>query len=50
MHYTAKVIDAVKQRSHCLVIACYENGKLSPSAAAINQADAQQLELLIKRE
>lgn len=50
MHYTAKVIDAIKQRSHCLVIACYENGKLSPSAAAINQADAQQLELLIKRE
>lgn len=50
MHYTAKVIDAIKQRSQCLVIACYENGKLSPSAAAINQADAQQLEQLIKRE
>lgn len=50
MHYTAKVVDAIKQRSQCLVIACYENGKLSPTAAAIDQADAHQLETLIKRE
>lgn len=50
MHYTAKVVDAVKQRSQCLVVACYENGKLSPTAAAINQADAQHLATLITRE
>jgi hypothetical protein len=44
MLYTAKVVDAVKQRSQCLVVAVYENGKLSASAAAKNHADAPQLE------
>lgn len=50
MHYTAKVVDAVKQRSQCLIVACYDGGKLSPSANAVNSADGQQLEQLIKRE
>jgi leucyl aminopeptidase len=50
MNYSAKVIDAIKQRSHCLVLACYENGPLSPSVATINQATDSQLEALCKRE
>lgn len=50
MNYSAKVIDAIKQRSHCLVLACYENGPLSPSVATINQATDSQLEALFKRE
>lgn len=50
MQYAAKVVDVIKQRSHCLVIAAFENAKLSPAAAAINHADAQQLDSLLKRE
>jgi leucyl aminopeptidase len=49
MQYSAKVIDAISHRSHCLVIACFENGNLSPTTAAINHTNGQ-LELLIKRE
>lgn len=50
MHFTAKSVDAVKHRCQSLVISCYEGGKLSPSADAINTASAHYLEQLIKRE
>src|SRR5690606_11184045 len=50
MQYTAKVVDVIKQRSQCLIVACYEGGKLSPSASAISSADARNLEQLLKRE
>lgn len=50
MQITAKVLDAVKHPTQCLVIACFEGGKMSASASSINAADAQQLEALIKRE
>ena len=50
MQYTAKTLDAIKQRSHCLVVTCYEGAKLSDTAAAVNAAGQQQLEALIKRE
>ena len=38
MQYTAKTLDAFKQRSHCLVVTCYEGAKLSDTAAAVNAA------------
>jgi len=50
MQYTAKVVDVIKQRSQCLIVACYEGGALSPSASAISAADARNLEQLLKRE
>ena len=50
IQYTAKTFDPVKHSSQCLVVACYEGLLLSPSAAAINEADAHQLETLLKRE
>ena len=50
MHITAKILDAVKQSTQCLVVACFEGGKLSAAANAINAADAKQLEALLKRE
>ncbi len=50
IQFSAKVIDPVKQATQCLVIACYEGVKLSPSASAVNAADAHQLETLLKRE
>ncbi|MDQ2077242.1 leucyl aminopeptidase [Marinimicrobium sp. ABcell2] len=49
MSFTAKVVTAPKQRSHCLVVAVYEGGKLSPSAQAIEEAGGQ-LGALCKRE
>lgn len=50
MHIAAKTLDAVKQSTQCLVVAAFENNKLSASASAINSADAKQLEALLKRE
>jgi leucyl aminopeptidase len=50
MQITAKLLDAVKQSTQCLVVACFEGGKLSAAANAINAADAKQLETLLKRE
>ncbi len=50
MQITAKILDAVKQSTQCLVIACFDGGKLSAAANAINAADANQLETLLKRE
>lgn len=50
MQYTAKTLDAIKQRSHCLIVTCYEGAKLSETAAAVNAAGQQQLETLLKRE
>ncbi len=50
MQITAKILDAVKQSTQCLVVACFEGGKLSAAANAINAADAKQLETLLKRE
>lgn len=50
MQITAKILDAVKHPSQCLVVAGFEGGKLSAAANAINAADAQQLETLLKRE
>jgi len=50
MQISAKILDAVKQSTQCLVVACFEGGKLSAAASAINAADAKQLETLLKRE
>lgn len=50
IQFTAKAIDPIKQATQCLVVASYEGIKLSTSASAINAADAQQLEALLKRE
>ena len=50
IQYSAKIIDPVKQITQCLVVACYEGAKLSHSASAVNEADAQQIAALLKRE
>jgi len=50
MQITAKILDAVKQSTQCLVVACFEGVKLSAAASAIDAADAKQLETLLKRE
>jgi len=50
IQFSAKVIEPITQVTQCLVVASYEGVKLSPSASAINTADAQQLEALLKRE
>lgn len=50
MQITAKVLDAIKQSTQCLIVACFDGSKLSPAASAINAADAKQLESLLKRE
>ncbi len=50
MQISAKVLDAVKHPTQCLVVASFDGNKLSASASAINVADAKQLEVLLKRE
>ncbi len=50
MQFVAKTLDAVKHPTQCLVVAGFENAKLSSAASAINAADAKQLENLLKRE
>jgi len=50
MQISAKVLDAVKHSTQCLVVACFEGSKLSAAANAINVADAKLLENLLKRE
>jgi len=50
IQFSAKAIEPITQATQCLVVASYEGVKLSPSASAINTADAQQLEVLLKRE
>ncbi|RZA01565.1 MAG: leucyl aminopeptidase [Moraxellaceae bacterium] len=50
MQISAKVVDAVKQSTQCLVVACFDGGKLSTATSAINAADAKHLENLLKRE
>ncbi len=50
MQISAKVVDAVKQSTQCLVVAGFDGSKLSAAASAINAADAKQLEALLKRE
>jgi len=50
IQFSAKVVDVVKQTTHCIVVACFEGRKLSASANAINSADAHQLDNLLKRE
>ncbi len=50
MQITAKIMDAVKHSTHCLVVACFEGDTLSTSANAINLAAAKQLGGLLKRE
>src|SRR5690625_1939014 len=49
MSFTAKIVAAPTQRSHCLIVAVYEGGTLSPSAQAIEAAGGQ-LKALCKRE
>jgi leucyl aminopeptidase len=49
MSYSAKVVDAIKQRSHCLVVVSYENDALSPTASRILEVDAS-VGSIIKRE
>jgi len=50
IHYTAKLLDPIKQNSDCLVITCCEKLQLSAAAKVINEADAGHLEQLLKRE
>lgn len=50
MQISAKIMDAVKQSTQCLVVACFEGDALSASASAINLAAAKQLSALLKRE
>jgi leucyl aminopeptidase len=50
MHIIAKPIDALKHTTQCLVVACFEGGKLSATASALNTACAKQLEALLARE
>ncbi len=50
IQFSAKVVDPVKQSADCLIVGCYEGVKLTTAASAINAADAQQLEALLKRE
>jgi leucyl aminopeptidase len=50
IQFTSKTLDPVTQNSDCLVIGCYEGLKLTAAGNAINAADAQQLEALLKRE
>lgn len=50
MQITTKILDAVKHSTQCLIVACFEGGKLSSAANAINTADARHLETLLKRE
>lgn len=50
MQFTAKVIDAVKHATQCLVVAVYEGCKLSPSAHNLDVADTNQLAALLSRE
>ncbi|ACE84545.1 leucyl aminopeptidase [Cellvibrio japonicus] len=48
--YSAKPVDPVKYTTQCLVVGVSDGLVLSPSAKAINDADAGQLETLLKRE
>ncbi|WP_197085482.1 leucyl aminopeptidase [Cellvibrio sp. pealriver] len=50
IQFSTKVLDPVKHATQCLVVGCYEGIKLSASASAVNAADAQQVEALLKRE
>lgn len=50
LHFSAQILDAIKHKTQCLVVAVYEGRKLSPSASALNSADAQHLDALLKRE
>ena len=50
MQITAKILDAVKHPSQCLVVASFENNQLSTAASAINAADSKQLEAVLARE
>lgn len=50
MSYSAKIVDALKQRCHCLVVVGYENDLLSPTASLLSQAGSGSTGALIKRE
>lgn len=50
IEFTAKAIDPLKYSSDCLVVGCYEGLVFPPSTQEINNADAGQLEKLLKRE
>lgn len=50
MQINAKALEPLKLSTQCLVVACFDNGKLSTAASAINDADAKHLETLLKRE
>lgn len=55
MQITAKIIDAVKQSTQCLVVACFEDGILSATASTIDGATlktktSSTLHALLKRE
>lgn len=50
IHFSSKVVDPLKHTTDCLVVGCYEGLKLSAAGGAINAADAQQLETILKRE
>lgn len=50
IQFSSKFIDPVKHATQCLVVGVYEGLKLSASASAVNAADAQQVEALLKRE
>lgn len=50
IQFSARVVDALKQSTDCLIVGCYEGLKLTATASSINAADAQQLEAILKRE
>ncbi len=50
IQFAAKVVDPIKQSSDVLIVTCAEGLQLSAAAKAINEADAGQLEQLLKRE
>ncbi len=50
IQFSAKVVDPIKQASDALIVTCGEGLHLSAAAKAINEADAGQLEQLLKRE
>jgi leucyl aminopeptidase len=50
IQFSSKLVEPLKQGTDCLVIGCYEGLKLNAAGSAINAADAQQLESILKRE
>ncbi len=50
MQYAAKVVDPLKQRSHCLVVGSFDKHQLTPAARAVDSASGGELLKLLRRE